>query len=196
MGSANKKTNTTIKTSAALRVNRNRSTGARALDVVKKAKTVHPKPTKRWARHPEKSDVKGIDDGSKRAKARNSLVLKKHFGMLGLIGATVTNAVVAERDLEQRQNQRKNYVTKSGDPRKDLSDEDQWHLRQIEKHITKDRQVIRKKNKILPKVRKLQDRIRHVKTQVKVKGTASYEGEHLLPELEANLTKQLDRLRK
>lgn len=180
-----------IPTVLALQYERRRPPATRARDAIRRSKIVHDKPTWGWAKHPGRSDVKHIDDGSKRAKHRCKSVIKQHFKNMGLIGATVTNAKVAKRDLEDRLRQRKNYV-RDGEIRQNLSKDDLWHLKQIDKHIDKDNNVLRRANYILPKIREIQQDIREVKKAInEEKGEYSYEAEHRLPELEERLEKQL-----
>lgn len=105
MGKNNRKKNKNISPSAAMRVNRNRPKRSRAMDAVRPAKKIDQKPTKKWARNPSKRDIKGIDDGSKKAKARNHNVIKEVFGKMGKKGAAHTNAKNASEYMQYMHSQ-------------------------------------------------------------------------------------------
>lgn len=100
----------TITKMAALKKNSKRSDSARAIDAVRKAKKVKKTPTDRWAQNPSRSDVKGIDDGSRQAKQRNATAIKHHFGKIGRRGVNKTNARTANRLLVEQTALIKEYL--------------------------------------------------------------------------------------
>lgn len=100
-----KKKNQRIKKRSAVQINWRRGETARAIDATRKSKKVNKFPDSNWAKHPEKSDVAGIDDGSKLAKQRNQGVIHAFFSKIGRRGAAKTNAKRANKELLNQKEQ-------------------------------------------------------------------------------------------
>jgi len=61
-------------------------------DVIRKSSKKTKTPTKKWAKDPRKSDVKGIDDGSPKAKRRYKKEIHDEFSTKGRNGAIIRHA--------------------------------------------------------------------------------------------------------
>lgn len=107
------KNTSTISNSSAMRNMRGRSDASRAIDAVRPSKKIDGRPTKRWAQKMDKSDAKGIDDGSPRAKSRNAGAIKRHFGKIGRQGAYATNRKRANEKLRTQTDQMKDLRVRS-----------------------------------------------------------------------------------
>jgi hypothetical protein len=104
---------TTISNASAMRNMRGRSDASRAIDAVRPSKKIDGRPTKRWSERMDKSDAKGIDDGSPKAKARNAGAIKRHFGKIGRRGAYTTNRKRANSTLRSQTDQMKDLRQRS-----------------------------------------------------------------------------------
>lgn len=98
--SGRKKNSKAIKYKAARRALKQQPEASQVLDAVRTSKSPAATPTKGWAKDPTRSDVKGLDDGSK--VARKPFLGKIHafFARLGTRGAAHTNAKVADQTLK------------------------------------------------------------------------------------------------
>ena len=132
-----------ISTESAKRINRKRTTAARALDAVRKNKKSSKRPNTRWSKNPAKSDVRGIDDGSKLAKKRNEKQIKQHFGKIGKRGANKTNAKRANKALlKQTQDMKKLLQAKRNATTPEKREKMAGKIKVLKKNMTKNQKLV------------------------------------------------------